>query len=243
MTDPTTIEVSVVIPCLNEAETIGACIQKAQQSFQKNNIEGEIIISDNGSTDDSIKIATALGARVILEKHKGYGSALRKGIESARGKYVVMGDADDSYDFSELQNFIFELRKGWDFVMGTRLRGTILPRAMPLHHRYFGVPGLTLILDILFWVWISDAHCGLRAFTKKGYDKMKIQSTGMEFASEIIIQAKLQKLRISEIPIIFYPAGRKRHPHLRSFRDGLRHLKLIFSLFINQFFNVKKEIL
>ena len=234
------LEVSVVLPCLDEAETIGTCIQKIQAAFRKNNIQGEIIVSDNGSRDASVKIATSLGARVVQAELKGYGNALRKGIESAQGKFIVMGDADDSYDFGELGNFVHKLWEGWEFVMGTRLMGTILPGAMPWHHRYFGVPGLTLVLDTLFWVWISDAHCGLRAFSREGYQKMKIRSTGMEFASEIIIQAKLQKLRITEIPIIFHPAGRKRHPHLRAFQDGLRHLKLIFGLFFENIFQNSK---
>lgn len=226
-------EVSVVMPCLNEAKTIGSCISKTQASFKKHGLSGEVIVSDNGSADDSVKIAASLGAIVVHEPRQGYGNALRKGIESARGKYIVMGDADDSYDFGELHRFVAELKNGWDFVMGTRLRGTILPGAMPWLHRYFGVPALTFVLNLLFWIWISDAHCGLRAFTKYGYNKMKIRSTGMEFASEIIIQAKLQKLRVMEIPITFYPAGRNRQPHLRAFRDGLRNLRLIFGLFLN----------
>lgn len=224
-------DVSVVIPCLNEGETVGICIRKVQSAFQKNNLAGEVIVSDNGSSDDSVKIASSMGARVVHATLKGYGSALRTGIESAQGKWIVMGDADDSYDFGELNHFVEKLKEGWDFVMGTRLKGMILPGAMPPLHRYFGVPGLTYVLNFLFRVWISDAHCGLRAFTKEGYNKMKIRSTGMEFASEIIIQAKLQKLRMTEIPIVFHPAGRKGRPHLRSFRDGLRHLKLMFGLF------------
>lgn len=227
------IDVSVVIPCLNEEQSIGICIRKARSAIKKNKLSGEIIVSDNGSTDHSVAIAKSSGARVVYQRLKGYGNALRKGIDEARGKFIIMGDADDSYDFRELNRFIEKWREGFDLVMGTRLRGKILPGAMLWHHRWIGNPVLTGILNIFFKAGISDAHCGLRGFSKEAYKKMDIRTSGMEFASELVIKAAKLKLKIAEIPITYYPAKRSRSPHLRSFHDGWRHLRfmLMFSPF------------
>jgi len=225
------IEVSVVIPCLNESETLAVCIRKALGCLSENGISGEVIVADNGSTDGSQAIAEAEGARVVPVEAKGYGNALMGGIEAARGRYVIMGDADDSYDFSALGPFIEKLRKGNDLVMGNRFRGGIAPGAMPALHRYLGNPVLSGLGRLFFRCPVGDFHCGLRGFSRKAFGRMKLQTTGMEFASEIVVKATLLGLRIAEVPTTLSPDGRSRPPHLRSWRDGWRHLRfmLLFS--------------
>jgi hypothetical protein len=232
--DPTSAEsplLSVVIPCLNEAGTVGRCIDSATAAMQTAGVTGEILVVDNGSTDGSQDIATARGARVVPEPIKGYGSALRRGCEEARGTYIVMGDADESYDFSQIAPFIDGLRNGADLVMGTRIRGTILPGAMPWKNRYVGNPLSTGLLNRLFRAGVTDVHCGMRAITKAAYRTLDLRTTGMEFASEMVIRAAMTGMEIAEVPITFHPDGRDRPPHLRPWRDGWRHLKtiLIFS--------------
>ena len=219
------IKISVVMPCLNEAETIGKCIQKAQAALKKMGVSGEIIVADNGSKDNSVELAESLGARVVHQPIRGYGAAYLEGIAAARGKYIVIGDSDDTYDFSELDKFVQPLREGYDLVMGSRLKGNILPAAMPWLHRYIGNPILTGILNLLFKAGVSDAHCGMRAFTKEAYEKMSLRTTGMEFASEMVIKAAKAKLKITEVPITYYP--REGESKLRSFRDGWRHLRFM----------------
>jgi len=223
--------VSIVMPCLNEAETLEACIQKARSFIDRRDIAGEIIVADNGSSDGSPEIARRLGARVVVAGERGYGNALRHGIEAARGEYVVMGDADDSYDFSSLDLFIDKLDQGYDLVVGNRFRGGIRPNAMPWLHRWVGNPILTGIGRILFSAPVRDFHCGLRAFRRSAYSTMKLQSTGMEFASEMVIQSTLRGLKVCEVPTTLYPDGRGRPSHLRAWRDGWRHLRfmLLFS--------------
>lgn len=224
------IEVSFVLPCLNEAQTLGACIQAAQRCIAQNNLDAEIIIADNGSTDGSQEIARNLGARVVPVPARGYGSALMGGFRAARGRYLIMGDADESYDFADAMKFITRLRQGDDLVMGNRFRGAIMPGAMPGKNRYVGNPILTLIGRLLFKCPVSDFHCGLRAFTKSAYEAMDIRTTGMEFASEIVIKATLRDMRISEVPVTLYKDGRSRPPHLRPWRDGWRHLRFMLCL-------------
>ena len=225
------IEVSVVIPCLNESETLAVCIRKALGCLSENGISGEVIVADNGSTDGSQAIAEAEGARVVPVEAKGYGNALMGGIEAARGRYVIMGDADDSYDFSSLGPFIEKLRKGNDLVMGNRFRGGIAPGAMPALHRYLGNPVLSGLGRLFFCCPVGDFHCGLRGFSREAFGRMKLQTTGMEFASEMVVKATLLGLRIAEVPTTLSPDGRSRPPHLRSWRDGWRHLRfmLLFS--------------
>ena len=221
------VEISVVMPCLDEEETLGICIDKAQSTLEKLGIDGEVVVADNGSTDNSVKIAESKGARVVHEARKGYGQAYRTGIEAAEGKYIVIADSDDSYDFTEIGKFIEPLRQGADMVMGTRLKGNIKKGAMPWLHRYIGNPVLTGILNLFYRSGISDAHCGMRSFTKDAYYRMNLQTTGMEFASEMVIKATKAKLKIEEIPITLHPDGRSGTPHLRSFRDGWRHLRFM----------------
>jgi len=221
------IELSIVMPCLNEAETLEVCLKKAQLYLQSNNICGEIIVADNGSTDGSQAIASLMGAKVVHIKEKGYGSALRVGIAAARGKYVIMGDADDSYDFSNLSLFIEKLREGCDLVMGNRFKGGIELGAMPALHRYLGNPVLTGIGRLLFKSPCEDFHCGLRGFSKSAIAKLDLRTKGMEFASEMVVKATLYKLKISEVPTTLSPDGRSRPPHLRSWRDGWRHLRFM----------------
>lgn len=225
------MEISIVMPCLNEAETLEICITKALNFLKKNNILGEVIIADNGSTDGSLKIAEKLGAKVVHAKIKGYGAALQAGVKNAEGKYVIIGDSDDSYDFSNLMPFIEKLREGNDLVMGNRFKGGIAKAAMPFLHRYVGNPVLSFIGRLFFKTEIRDFHCGLRAFSKEAYKKMDLKTTGMEFASEMVVKASLKKMRIQEVPTTLSPDGRTRPPHLRTFRDGWRHLRflLIFS--------------
>lgn len=217
-------EVSVVMPCLDEALTVGRCIDKAWQGLQAAGVRGEVIVADNGSSDGSQAIALAHGARVVPVVSKGYGNALQGGIAAARGTFIIMGDADDSYDFTRLAAFVERLRLGDELVMGNRFRGGICPGAMPWHHQYIGNPVLTGILNVLFRTPIGDAHCGLRAFRRDAYTRLGLSTAGMEFASEMVVQAALHRLRMSEVPIVLHPDGRGRPPHLRSFRDGWQHL-------------------
>lgn len=226
-TAPMDPEVSVVMPCLNEEETLATCIRKAQGALEAANISGEVIVADNGSTDRSVEIAKSLSARVVHVKRKGYGAAYIGGLEAARGRFIVIGDSDDSYDFSQLNSFIKRLREGYDVVIGSRLGGVILPGAMPWLHRYVGNPVLTRILNLFFGTNVSDAHCGMRAFTKEAYGRLNLVGTGMEFASEMIVKMAKAGLRITEVPIVYHPDGRSRPPHLRSFRDGWRHLRFM----------------
>jgi glycosyltransferase involved in cell wall biosynthesis len=225
------VEVSIVMPCLNEAETLAACIQKAQAAIENDGLSAEIIVADNGSTDGSQAIAKELGARLVTVARKGYGSALIGGIEAAQGQFVIMGDADDSYDFTAIEPLIARLRDGYDLVVGNRFLGGIEPGAMPWSHRWIGNPVLTLISRIFFHTPVGDAHCGMRGFRKDAYDRMHLRATGMEFASEMVIKASLKGMRIAEVPVALRPDGRTRPPHLRTWRDGWRHLRfmLLFS--------------
>lgn len=222
-----TIELSIIMPCLNEAETLAVCIGKALGFLERTGIDGEVLIADNGSTDGSPQIAREAGARVVAVAEKGYGSALRGGIESALGRYVIMGDADDSYDFVHLLPFVERLRAGDDLVMGNRFRGGIEPGAMPPLHRYLGNPVLTQIGRLFFGSPSGDFHCGLRGFNRESILKLNLRTTGMEFASEMIVRASLEQLRISEVPTTLSKDGRSRPPHLRSWRDGWRHLRFL----------------
>jgi len=221
------VELSIVMPCLNEAETLAICIEKAQSFFARENVAGEVIIADNGSTDGSQQIALDLDATVINVPEKGYGSALRGGIEAANGKYVIMGDADDSYDFTNLMPYLIKLREGFDLVMGNRFKGGIKKGAMPFLHKYLGNPVLSFIGRLFFKTDIGDFHCGLRGFSKKAYHEMELQTTGMEFASEMIVKSSLKNLKIAEVPTILSPDGRSRPPHLNTWRDGWRHLRFL----------------
>lgn len=221
------MDVSVVIPCLNEANSIALCIDKALKAFEQAGIRGEVVVGDNGSTDGSIEIAQQHGARVAHATLKGYGHALRAGIEAARGRFIIMGDADDSYDFSEVPRFVAKWREGYEVVMGNRFKGEIKPGAMPWHHKYIGNPVLSGLLRILFHTNIGDSHCGMRGFTKDVYHRMDLRTTGMEFASEFVIKAVKIGAKMTEIPITLWPDKRGRPPHLRSFRDGWRHLRFM----------------
>ena len=225
--DRSAIELSIVMPCLNEARTLRACIEQAQETLKAHAIAGEIIVADNGSTDGSIDIATATGARVIQVPRKGYGSALMGGIEAAKGKYVLMADPDASYDFSHAPRFVENLRQGSDLVMGNRFQGGIKPGAMRPLHRYLGNPVLSFIGRVFFRTGCRDFHCGMRAFSREAFSKMGLRTTGMEFASEMVVKATLFGMKISEVPTTLAPDGRDRPPHLRSFRDGWRHLRFL----------------
>jgi len=221
------LDVSVVIPCLNEVNSLAFCIEKAITAFRKAGLRGEVIVADNGSTDGSVELAKFNGATVLHVPERGYGTALKAGIAASRGQYVIMGDADDSYDFSEVPNFVVELRRGNDLVMGNRFKGGIKPGAMPPLHRYFGNPGLSWLVNFLFGASVGDSYCGLRGFSRALYDKLDLRSSGMEFALEFVIKATQIGARISEIPIILWPDKRGRPPHLRSFRDGWRSLRFM----------------
>src|SRR6266705_1226706 len=221
------VEVSVVMPCLNEANSLAYCVDKAVKAFREAGLTGEVVVADNGSTDGSIQIAEEHGARVIRVAERGYGAALRAGIAGARGPFIIMGDADDSYDFNDVPRFVEKLREGHDIVMGNRFRGEIKPGPMPSLHKYFGNPGLPAVLTTLFPARIGDGYCGMRGFTRSLYDRLDVRSTGMEFALEMIIKAAQIGARISEIPIILWPDKRGRPPHLRSFRDGWRSLRFM----------------
>jgi glycosyltransferase involved in cell wall biosynthesis len=221
------IELSIIMPCLNEAETLETCIEKAKLYLSHQNISGEIIIADNGSIDGSQEIAEQMGARVIHVTRRGYGSALQGAIAAARGEYIIMGDADDSYDFLNLNPFVTKLQDGYDLVMGNRFKGGIKPGAMPSLHKYFGNPVLTWIGQLFFPSPCGDFHCGLRGFRKKEISGLNLCTTGMEFASEMVVKASLYNLRITEVPTVLSPDGRSRPPHLRSWRDGWRHLRFL----------------
>ena len=224
-------ELSVVMPCLNEALTLETCIRKSLDTMREHGIEGEVVIADNGSTDGSQRIATEAGARVVNVERKGYGSALLGGIAAAKGRYVIMGDADDSYDFTHIPRFVKQLREGYKLVMGNRFKGGVKPGAMPPLHRYLGNPVLSFIGRLLFRSKVGDFHCGLRGFNKAAIDELNLKTTGMEFASEMVVKATLHRLTMCEVPTTLSPDGRDRPPHLRSWRDGWRHLRfmLLFS--------------
>jgi hypothetical protein len=225
------VELSIVMPCLNEAETLAACIGKAQSYLRRSGVSGEIVIGDNGSTDGSQQIAARLGARVIPISIRGYGAALYGAITAARGRYCVMGDSDMSYDFESLDGFVEKLRAGYDLVMGNRFKGGIERGAMPWKNRYIGNPVLSCIGKILFHAKVGDFHCGLRGFSKAAFQQMDLRTTGMEFASEMVIKAELMGLRMTEVPTTLRKDGRSRPPHLLPYRDGWRHLRfmLLFS--------------
>ncbi|HUV32717.1 MAG TPA: glycosyltransferase family 2 protein [Devosiaceae bacterium] len=215
------------MPCLNEAETLAACIRKARGYLDRSGVAGEVVIADNGSTDGSREIARAEGARVIEVARQGYGAALAGGIAAARGKYVIMGDADDSYDFSNLGPFLDKLRQGHALVMGNRFRGGVAPGAMPALHRYLGNPALSFVGRLFFRTSIGDFHCGLRGFDRAAIEALQLRTAGMEFASEMVVKATLSGLRIAEVPTTLSPDGRSRPPHLRSWSDGWRHLRFL----------------
>src|SRR6476619_1864643 len=220
-------ELSILRPCLNEAETLEICIKKAQKALDHLGVHGEVIIADNGSTDGSPEIAASLGARVIHVAEKGYGSALLGGIKAARGRYIIMGDADDSYDFTNLGPFLKKLRAGYELVMGNRFKGGIAPNAMPPLHKYLGNPVLTGIGRLFFRSPCGDFHCGLRGFSKTAIQRLDLRTTGMEFASETVVKASLHGLQITEVPTTLSVDGRNRAPHLRSWRDGWRFLRFL----------------
>ena len=223
------IEVSVVMPCLNEKDTIGRCVEQALAALSEQGLAGEVIVADNGSTDGSIAIAQGLGARVVHETERGYGAAYMTGIAAARGRYILMGDSDDSYDFGDLPRLIAPLRLGFDLVLGSRFRGRILPGAMPWANRYIGNPLLTGLLNRLFKLDTSDAHSGMRAFTREAYGRMHLRTTGMEFASEMLIKASRANLKMTEVPITYHPRGGT--SKLQPLGDGWRHIRfmLLFS--------------
>jgi glycosyltransferase involved in cell wall biosynthesis len=221
------MELTILMPCLNEAATLKACILKAQSFLAKAQVEGEVLVSDNGSNDGSPALAEELGARVVHCSQRGYGAALLAGIHQARGRYIIMADADDSYDFASLDAFLDELRCGSALVMGNRFRGGIQKGAMPALHRYLGNPVLSFVGRLFFQTPIGDFHCGLRGFSREAILSLGLVTPGMEFASEMVAKASLAGLRISEVPTVLYPDGRNRPPHLRSWRDGWRHLKFL----------------
>ncbi len=225
------LELTILMPCLNEVETLAVCIAKAQGYLNRSGVNGEVLIADNGSTDGSQELARTAGARVVDVAQKGYGAALAGGIDAARGRYVIMGDADDSYDFANLDHFVDKLREGYPLVMGNRFKGGIAPGAMPWHHRYIGNPVLSFLGRLFFKTRASDFHCGLRGFDRQAIIDLNLRTTGMEFASEMLVKATLSGLKVAEVPTTLKPDGRSRPPHLRSFRDGWRHLRflLLFS--------------
>jgi glycosyltransferase involved in cell wall biosynthesis len=225
-------ELTILMPCLDEAESVEQCIRGAKKLLDDHQIDGEILISDNGSLDDSREIARRLGARVVECPIRGYGAALRWGIENAEGLFILMGDSDDSYHFDEAFPMIEKLRNGFDVCFGTRLKGKINPGAMPLLNRYFGNPVLTAIGKILFHINLSDFHCGLRAFRKDRIAQLNLTAPGMEWASEMIIKSKRKELEMTEVPVTLYKDGRSRPPHLRRWRDAWRHLRLMLLEFI-----------
>jgi glycosyltransferase involved in cell wall biosynthesis len=222
-------KVSAVIPCLNEEKTLPICIKKVLNAFTDLGVPGEVVVGDNGSDDKSVEIAQKLGARVIHQEIRGYGAALRAAIESSEGDYIIMADADDSYDWYNISPFIQKLDQGYDFAIGNRFKGTIFPGAMPFLHRYVGNPILSGISRHLYSVSVGDFHCGMRAFTRQAYDKMNLKTQGMEFATEMIVKAARSNLSIAEVPINLFPDKRDRPPHLRTFRDGWRHLRFIMT--------------
>lgn len=221
------IELSIVLPCLNEERTVGICVAKAVRFLKDNKIAGEVILADNGSTDSSTEIAAQMGAVIVHVEQKGYGMALRGGFLAAKGKYIIMADSDDSYDLVNLMLFVEKLREGYDLVMGNRFKGGIRKGAMPWHHRYIGNPVLSFLGKLFFKTPANDFHCGLRGFTKNAIMKMNLQTTGMELASEIVIKSSIFGMRVCEVPTTLSPDGRDRPPHLNSFRDGWRHLRFL----------------
>jgi glycosyltransferase involved in cell wall biosynthesis len=221
------IELTVLMPCLDEAETLAVCIRKARGFLARAGVAGEVLIADNGSTDGSQAIALAEGARVVDVPVRGYGAALIFGIKAARGRFVIMGDSDDSYDFSKLDAFVGKLREGYALVMGNRFRGGIMPGAMPKLHRYLGNPVLTAVGRLFYGSPCGDFHCGLRGFERAAMLRLDLQSEGMEFASEMVVKATVAGLRVTEVPTVLHPDGRSRPPHLRSWRDGWRHLRFL----------------
>ena len=229
MTDA--LELTILMPCLNEAETLAICIGKAQSFLTRSGIAGEVVVADNGSTDGSQAIASANGARVVPVPEKGYGAALAGGITAAHGKFVIMADADDSYDFANLDLFVAALRDGADLVMGNRFAGGVAADAMPWHHRYIGNPVLSFLGRLFFRTPVRDFHCGLRGFSRVAIQRLNLRTIGMEFASEMVVKSTLSNLDVREVPTTLKKDGRSRPPHLRSFRDGWRHLRflLLFS--------------
>jgi hypothetical protein len=224
------LELTVLMPCLNEAETVATCVRKALAFLEREGVTGEVLIADNGSTDGSQRLAREAGARVVDIATRGYGAALQGGISAARGRYVIMGDADDSYDFSRLSAFVARLRRGDQLVMGNRFEGGIAPGAMPLLHRLLGNPVLSFIGRVLFAAKVRDFHCGLRGFHRASILTLGLASPGMEFASEMVVKATLHGLRVGEVPTTLNPDGRSRPPHLRSWRDGWRHLRFLLMM-------------
>jgi len=237
------IEVSVVIPCLNEANSLGFCIEKARNAFGASGIKGEVIVADNGSTDGSREIAQDAGARVIRVADRGYGNALRAGIAAARGRFIIMGDADDSYDFAALPQFVSKWREGFDVVMGNRFRGGIKPGAMPWSHQYIGNPGLTAVMNLFFKTGIGDCLCGLRGFTREIHDRLDVRTSGMEWGPEFVIKAAKAGARMTEIPIVLWPDKRGRRPHLKTFSDGWRNLRFMLLFAPNWLFLLPGTIL
>jgi glycosyltransferase involved in cell wall biosynthesis len=227
LADDQSVELTVVMPCLNEAETLATCVDKALAALRENGIAGEVLVADNGSTDGSQEIAVAHGARVVPVPLRGYGAALNAGITAARGKYVLMADADDSYNFAHIPRFLAELRKGADLVMGNRFAGGIGPGAMPVLHRYLGNPALSWMGRTLFKTPVGDFHCGIRAFSRAAYEQLELRTTGMEYASEMVVKSSLLKQRIVEVPTTLQKDGRSRPPHLKTWRDGWRHFRFL----------------
>lgn len=221
------MELTILMPCLNEAATVGKCVEKARAFLERSGVAGEVLVADNGSQDDSRRLAEQAGARVIEVPQRGYGAALSAGVSAARGRFVIMGDADDSYDFSRLERFVEKLREGYPLVMGNRFRGAILAGAMPALHRYLGNPVLSFIGRVFFRTRVGDFHCGLRGFDRAALLGLRPRTPGMEFASEVIVRAALAGWRIAEVPIVLHPDGRGRPSHLRSWRDGWRHLRFL----------------
>ena len=240
---PEVVEVSVVMPCLNECLTVAVCVTKALRCLRELGVAGEVVVADNGSTDGSQELARSAGARVVHAERRGYGAALQAGIAATRGRYVIMGDADNSYDFSDLKPFIERLRAGDDLVMGNRFKGGIRPGAMPWLHRYFGNPVMTGILNLFFRSPIRDVQCGLRGFRKDAYERLGLATPGMEFASEMVVKACLHKQKISEVPTVLHPDGRDRPPHMRSFRDGWRNLRFLLLMCPQWLFRVPSVLL
>jgi glycosyltransferase involved in cell wall biosynthesis len=221
------MEFTILMPCLNEALTVESCIQKASAYLKSNRIVGEILVADNGSTDGSQSLARAAGARVVEVENKGYGAALIGGIEAAKGRFVIMADADESYDFSNLDAFVDRLRRGFKLVVGNRFKGGIMPGAMPILNRYLGNPVLSFVGRMLFSSTVGDFHCGMRGFDRQAILDLNLRASGMEFASEMVVKASLAQLSIAEVPTTLSPDGRQRAPHLRPWRDGWRHLRFM----------------